>query len=414
MKKIFILLCFGLSLSGCVANRPPALKQAGALFQDPYDRIVKDFLANKGNIPGKKIVVYEFQDLSGRVTPEGRLVAERLTTRLVQTGEFEVIERNRLETVLKELKLSASGAVDENTAMRAGKILGAAAVVTGTLAQMSSGFEVNARVIDAENGKILAGATAAILENSLNVKKTGSQPHIYALQASVSQSANRPTPVSTSQLPRSPKGWEIWEGWNNSYGSFSLAGGRLLYSLDTRQHDHAWADAPKDGYYPGLLLARPIRGDKWTIELKANYTMPDAGGRWFSTCVWIGKKGIRPSLINAEENLGVCFFRRADQAGYGKNSECVQVNYQSGGKLLKTATVPGDHKYLRFKRDWTRFRLAYSDDGKNYKDLLDLQAPESLQGEAQKLVFGGQSFGHPAGSYAEYEDIRINGKKELF
>lgn len=59
--------------------------------------------------------------------------ADNLTHELVQTGQFSVIERNKLESILREQDLASSGAVDASTAARMGKVLGVQMVVIGSV-----------------------------------------------------------------------------------------------------------------------------------------------------------------------------------------------------------------------------------------------------------------------------------------
>jgi curli biogenesis system outer membrane secretion channel CsgG len=51
----------------------------------------------------------------------------------VKTGEFSVIERRQIETILAEQNMGASGLVDPATAARVGKLLGAPAVIVGSI-----------------------------------------------------------------------------------------------------------------------------------------------------------------------------------------------------------------------------------------------------------------------------------------
>ena len=128
-------------------------------------RIVELMEENAGsmNVPEKmRIAVLDFPDLGGNVTGLGRVVAEELTTRLFLTRRFEVIERQLLNKVLDELKLSAAGFVDSSSAQELGKILGVSAVVSGTLSQLSSTIRVNARVITATTGMIVAAASVEL------------------------------------------------------------------------------------------------------------------------------------------------------------------------------------------------------------------------------------------------------------
>lgn len=66
-----------------------------------------------------------------------RACEDWLVEGLVKTGNFRVIERQELESVLKEQGLSLSGAVDDKTAVEAGKILGCQLVVLGAITDFS-------------------------------------------------------------------------------------------------------------------------------------------------------------------------------------------------------------------------------------------------------------------------------------
>ncbi|NJO02550.1 MAG: hypothetical protein HC880_13440, partial [Bacteroidia bacterium] len=57
----------------------------------------------------------------------------RTFIRGVRTNTYEVIERSRLDQILKEQNLQVSGLVDDNQAVEIGKLLGLDALVTGSL-----------------------------------------------------------------------------------------------------------------------------------------------------------------------------------------------------------------------------------------------------------------------------------------
>ena len=82
-----------------------------------------------------KIAVLDFQIQGGKNdNPDmGKIVAEWFITALVQEGRFDVIERRLLEKVIEEQKIGVSGLVDESSASKLGKVLGAKIVITGTV-----------------------------------------------------------------------------------------------------------------------------------------------------------------------------------------------------------------------------------------------------------------------------------------
>ncbi|HYE75493.1 MAG TPA: CsgG/HfaB family protein, partial [Blastocatellia bacterium] len=81
----------------------------------------------------RTIAIVEFSDLRGNVTDFGRFLAEELITKLYETRKFKVIERQLLNRVMAEQKLSLAGVVDPTSAQKLGKLLGVDAIASGTI-----------------------------------------------------------------------------------------------------------------------------------------------------------------------------------------------------------------------------------------------------------------------------------------
>ncbi len=98
---------------------------------------------------GEKVAVLDFKSI---LAPEdlGIAVAEILRTELVGLGDYTVIERGMLEQVMQEQSLQLTGAVDSETAVEIGKLVGAKLVVTGSIVKTGSVYTINARFIDVE------------------------------------------------------------------------------------------------------------------------------------------------------------------------------------------------------------------------------------------------------------------------
>ncbi len=67
-------------------------------------------------------------------TDVGRELGGMLANELVSTGAFKVVERNKLDSVLGEQDLGASGRVSKSTAAKMGKVTGAQYLITGNVA----------------------------------------------------------------------------------------------------------------------------------------------------------------------------------------------------------------------------------------------------------------------------------------
>ncbi len=62
-----------------------------------------------------------------------------LTNELASTGAFSMVERNQLESVLREQDLGASGRIQKGTEAKIGKVTGAQYLVTGTVTAFEEG-----------------------------------------------------------------------------------------------------------------------------------------------------------------------------------------------------------------------------------------------------------------------------------
>jgi curli biogenesis system outer membrane secretion channel CsgG len=139
----------------------------------------------------KRVAVFSFEDKTdhswhwwdGRGPGDG--MADMLTTALVKSGKYTVIERNQINSLLQEQQLGQSGIVTEQSAAKAGKMLGVELAVIGAvtefgyskketggllknkgfgigLASQKATVAVDVRFIDAATGEII---------NSENVRK---------------------------------------------------------------------------------------------------------------------------------------------------------------------------------------------------------------------------------------------------
>lgn len=123
--------------------------------------------------PKKRVGIVSFVDKTGHPgAAQGAI--DILTTELVKTGKFIVVERAQIEEVLKEQQLGQTGAVNPATAAQVGKILGLQGIIVGTVTEFArkkqgtsailglaqhekatSMVTIDVRMIDAETGQIL-------------------------------------------------------------------------------------------------------------------------------------------------------------------------------------------------------------------------------------------------------------------
>lgn len=78
-----------------------------------------------------------------------------LITELARNGSMRVVERSRLNDLIQEQDLGASGRVDPNTAAQIGKLVGAKFMVLGGFVDLFGDFRIDARIVDVETGELV-------------------------------------------------------------------------------------------------------------------------------------------------------------------------------------------------------------------------------------------------------------------
>ena len=81
-----------------------------------------------------RLAVREFENKAGGDVPASA-VTEMMTTELYEAGLFVLVEREKLNYVADEIRLSQSGLMDEATAPELGKIKGAQYSMTGAVTE---------------------------------------------------------------------------------------------------------------------------------------------------------------------------------------------------------------------------------------------------------------------------------------
>lgn len=90
---------------------------------------------------------------------EATALSDIFENRLAQTGSFELVERKRIENLMKELNFGTSGFVDQSAAVKAGKILSAQWLVLGSVSKLGKEYSVNVKIVNTESGRIVTGAS---------------------------------------------------------------------------------------------------------------------------------------------------------------------------------------------------------------------------------------------------------------
>ncbi|HOP07504.1 MAG TPA: CsgG/HfaB family protein [candidate division Zixibacteria bacterium] len=135
-------------------------------LRDKWFDILRE--ANKLNCPTdskpgmKTIAIMEFDNFSiGKYKDElvslGKALADFFEHDFRKISDLRVVERDKIDFILKELELQRSGEVDPATAVRIGKILGAQYMVFGSITQMDAkNTRMVVRAVDVETSEVIA------------------------------------------------------------------------------------------------------------------------------------------------------------------------------------------------------------------------------------------------------------------
>ncbi len=106
--------------------------------------------------PALRLVVLPFKNITRR--PEDAWLSEsfseNVTLTLAKNTRVQVIERNRIQSVLKEQQFNQSAFVDPETAPLLGKLLGANKILLGNYQKIENTLMVTTRVVDVETGGV--------------------------------------------------------------------------------------------------------------------------------------------------------------------------------------------------------------------------------------------------------------------
>ena len=151
--------CAIAAAAALISSAGPALAAGG--ISERMDQIAAElasgYKAKHPNAGKQTVAVFPFSSNDELAKQRvGFAVSELLTSKLAKLPEFIVVERSQLDQVLKEQKLQATGAIDPESAVKVGKLLGAQLLVLGSVEKLGGSYQVNARIVDAATSEVAA------------------------------------------------------------------------------------------------------------------------------------------------------------------------------------------------------------------------------------------------------------------
>ena len=114
-------------------------------------------------------------------------LAQMLITDLSGSGRYDVLERTRLNELLAELELQKTDAVDADTAVQAGKLVGAHYMVLGSYFELMGTLRVDARVVEVATGRVVSVGASGSTADFMTVEKSVAE----ALEGAIAQAEQR-------------------------------------------------------------------------------------------------------------------------------------------------------------------------------------------------------------------------------
>ena len=222
---------------------------------------------------------------------------EELQHYLVQEG-YVVVERELLDIVKKEQDIQMSGEIDDNTAVRFGKFVGASVVVSGGITNVdlmdleddqsikliNKFSRLRLKVIDTETAVIIGTASEIVTTDVQQLSQTSSSPRIEAI-VQLADSAlitevkgNNPNPFDTTTSIF----FDTHQDQDISLYIFDIKGKRVRILLDQKleagSYNVVWDGLDdngkqlQDGVYFYRMQTEGYRGTKKMLLIKQKTT----------------------------------------------------------------------------------------------------------------------------------------------
>jgi hypothetical protein len=93
--------------------------------------------------------------ISGVSKSDADVLIDFLSSHLLESGEYTLVDRSQREAVLKEIEFSQSDCTDEACQLQIGKLLSANQIVVGSIGKLEQTYLLNLQIVDVETGRLL-------------------------------------------------------------------------------------------------------------------------------------------------------------------------------------------------------------------------------------------------------------------
>ena len=201
------------ALCAFLAAAPAAAKSLDGAIPALVKKLVPDSVKQESTV-----AVLPLYTLDGAATTFGKYLSERLLTEIYSRRKVNVVDRSLMDKAIAEMKLSATGMIDNATAKQLGKMVGADLLATGSYTDLGDSIDLNARLIETESGAVLGAGEVKVdkdkeLQGLLEsrpaapaaAEKEGPRPSESAANGGTLQRfCAKPGPARTGKSPTGP------------------------------------------------------------------------------------------------------------------------------------------------------------------------------------------------------------------
>jgi hypothetical protein len=173
-------------------------------------------------------------------------------------------------------------------------------------------------------------------------------------------------------------------------------------------------------YDPGLELHRPLAGDQWQLEARADYVLPFANGRgFFVHVVFGGGPGRAAPAASRLYHLQVMRMRAVNfnrLLVFWSTGLAPDPSLASHHHLAELTAVeygvddpPESSVWISVRRAGGRLTASWSADGTAWHTAFEQETGTLLAGLDQRVILAGESWFVPADSYADFRYVRVTG-----
>jgi len=174
MRKILFLFLIVFTGSSILCSKNMrALRSSNKLDENRALEKLADEIYNKSNIlKDKKLAVFNFSNLDGKETDEGKRLSKKLLEKLLKKGDLRFIERSEINKILKAQGFEQTGIVDPDSIAETGKVLPIDIMISGTIAQLKRYGELTIKAVNISTGEIyLVSAVNFYPEDNFSYKE---------------------------------------------------------------------------------------------------------------------------------------------------------------------------------------------------------------------------------------------------